>query len=86
VSPDKERQFFCSQVARILREERVKRNLSMTAVAAKAGLSQQMISYVEREMRNPGLDTLLRITEVLEIDLADIIKQAQQAISKHKAK
>ena len=86
MSPDKKREFFCSQIARILREERVKRGLSMTALAAKAGLSQQMVSYVERQMRNPGLDTLLRITEVLEIDLADLIKQAQLAISKHKPK
>jgi len=48
----------------------------MTVVGERAGLSQQMVSYVERGMRNPTLDTLLRITSVLEIDLADVIKRA----------
>ena len=48
----------------------------MTVLAERAGLSQQSVSYVEREMRIPNLDTLLRITEVLEIDLADVIKRA----------
>lgn len=48
----------------------------MTVLAERAGLSQQSVSYVEREMRIPNLDTLLRITEVLGIDLADVIKRA----------
>ena len=50
----------------------------MTALSAQAGLSQQSISYVEREMRIPNLDTLLRITEVLGVDLADVIKRAKK--------
>lgn len=35
-----------------------------------------MISFVEREMRNLTLDTLLRITGVLEVNLADVITKA----------
>ena len=53
----------------------------MTALSERAGLSQQSISYVEREMRVPNLDTLLRITEVLEVDLADVIKRACEQAS-----
>jgi transcriptional regulator with XRE-family HTH domain len=45
-------------------------------VAERAGLSQQMVSYVERGMRNPTLETLLRIAAALEIDLAVILAQA----------
>lgn len=48
----------------------------MNGVAKKAGLSQQMISYVERGLRNPTLDTLLRIADALDIDLWRVIKQA----------
>jgi transcriptional regulator with XRE-family HTH domain len=70
------RRTISSNVARILREERLKRALSMSAVAARAGLSQQMVSYVEREMRSPTLDTLLRITEALEISLAEVLRKA----------
>ena len=70
------RKSVCSHVARLLRDERVRQNLSMTVLAERAGLSQQSVSYVEREMRIPNLDTLLRLTEVLQIDLGDVIKQA----------
>lgn len=50
----------------------------MTVLAEKAGLSQQMVSYVEREMRNPTLDTLLRITRVLKVELCDVIARASK--------
>jgi transcriptional regulator with XRE-family HTH domain len=48
----------------------------MNHVAKKSGLSQQMVSYVERGMRNPTLDTLLRIASALDIDLWKLIKHA----------
>jgi len=48
----------------------------MSQVASGAGLSQQMISYVERGMRNPTLDTLLRISKVLKLDLWKILRTA----------
>jgi len=71
-----------SHVARILREEREKRGLSMTVLAQRAGLSQGMISLVESEQRNPSLETLLRIAYVLEIELAEVIHRANKAASK----
>lgn len=83
---DKNRQAVCTRVARLLKEEREKRGLSMTVLAERAGLSQQMVSYVERGMRNPGLDTLIRLTEAMEVDLAELIKQAQATASKKKPK
>ena len=76
----KKRTAICSEVARILKAERKKRQLSMTTMAAKAGLSQQMVSYVERGMRNPTLETLLRITDALDINLAKVIARASKAI------
>ena len=76
VPSDKSQQAVCSRVAGILRQEREKRGLSMNRVAERAGLSQQMVSYVERGMRNPTLETLLRIAAALEIDLAVILAQA----------
>ena len=56
----------------------------MNRVAERAGLSQQMVSYVEREMRNPTLETLLRIAVALEIDLAQVLQTAQKTVSKSK--
>ena len=56
----------------------------MNLVAERAGLSQQMVSYVEREMRNPTLETLLRITAALEIDFAEVMRQAMKLPGKRK--
>ena len=78
------RDAIASHVARILREEREKRGLSMTVLAQRAGLSQSMISFVEREIRNPSLETLLRIAEVFELNLGEIIRRAYKAASKSK--
>jgi len=64
-------------MARLLREERLKRELSLNVLADRAGLSRQMVSYVEQEKRNPSLDVLLRITEVLEINLEDLLRRAR---------
>ena len=74
----KKRTVICSEVARLLKTQREKSQLSMTALAAKAGLSQQMVSYVERGIRNPTLETLLRITEALDVPLGKIITKAEK--------
>jgi transcriptional regulator with XRE-family HTH domain len=71
-----------SQVARIFREEREKRGLSMTVLAQRSGLSQGMISLFESEQRNPSLETLVRIAYVLEIDLGAAIQRATKAASR----
>jgi len=69
----------CSAVVRLLRDKRVASGLSMNAVAKRARLSHSMISRVEHELRRPTLDTLLRITEAMEIDLWPLIKEAEKA-------
>lgn len=68
----------CARVARSLQQERVAKELSMTRVAEGAGLSRQMISFVESGKRVPTLDTLLRIAMALEIDLSEVIREAQR--------
>jgi len=83
-SDKKSQQAVCSRVAKILRQEREKRGLSMNVVAERAGLSQQMVSYVEREMRNPTLETLLRMAAAIEVDFAKVMRQATQTECKTK--
>jgi transcriptional regulator with XRE-family HTH domain len=83
---DKSRRAVCSAVARILQHERKKRGLSLAAVAANSGLSYQMVSFVEKEMRNPTLDTLLRIAAALDVDIAKIIGKAIRSAAKNKSK
>ena len=48
----------------------------MTTLAARAGLSQPSLSYIERDLRIPSLDTLLRISDALDVDLGEIIQSA----------
>ena len=67
-----------SKVAELLREERERKSLSMTVLAGRAGLSQQSISYIERGLRIPNLDTLIRLTDALEIELWPLLKKATE--------
>ncbi len=70
-----------SQVARLLKEERQERGLSLNLLAQKAGLSRQTLSYVEQEVQSPSLDTLLRTTLALGVDLEKIIARARKRAS-----
>jgi len=83
MTADKLRAAVCSSVAAILKEERLNRKLSLSALAGRAGLSYQIISYVERRMRTPNLDTLLRIADGLEIDVADVLRNARRRAVKN---
>jgi transcriptional regulator with XRE-family HTH domain len=54
----------------------------MNQVAERSGLSQQMVSYVEREMRNPTLETLLRISCAMKVNFVKILREAIAATPK----
>jgi transcriptional regulator with XRE-family HTH domain len=56
--------------------------MSTTRLAAKAGLSRAIISFVEPELRNPKLEALLRICSVLTVDLAEILREAAAKATK----
>lgn len=76
------REAVAANVIRLLREEREKRGLSMNVVAQRSGLSQSIVSLVERDLRNPTLDTLLRIAEAIEVDLGEILMRARKELPK----
>jgi transcriptional regulator with XRE-family HTH domain len=66
------------EVVRLLKKERIRRGISMNRLAEKAGLSQSMVSLLERGMRTPTLDTLLRISAALNVDLSKLLKQGSK--------
>jgi transcriptional regulator with XRE-family HTH domain len=70
------RQAVSSALIRVFVEERKRQGLSKNKLAQMTGLSLTMISYVERGMRNPTLDTLLRLAGALKIDLGGSLKNA----------
>jgi len=52
-----------------IRKVRDRRGLTMKEVAQKVGISESMVSQIERDRVSPSLDTLLTMAEVLQIDL-----------------
>jgi transcriptional regulator with XRE-family HTH domain len=75
-----------AEIVRRLREERLRRKLSNYAVAQNSGVSESMLSLVERGLRNPTMELLLRIADGIGVDLADVVKQAQATIPKKNVK
>jgi transcriptional regulator with XRE-family HTH domain len=78
VADERLRELICSEIARLLKEERMRRHLSLNVVSARAGLNRQTVSFVEQEQRTPTVDTLLRLTDVLGIKLEDLIRKARK--------
>lgn len=74
-------QAIHTEVAKLLRRERLRLDLSLNQLAKKAQLSQQMVSYVEKEMRKPTLDTLLRISTAMGIEFWALLQEASRAVS-----
>jgi len=75
------RDAISAEVSRLLSEERRRRGLSMNQLAAKADLSQSFISGFEANPWNPTLDSLLRIADVLELNLGEVIRQAIENVA-----
>jgi transcriptional regulator with XRE-family HTH domain len=50
-----------------LKEEREKARLSQMDLSLMAGLSQNIVNYIESGKRSPGLTTLLRLCKALQI-------------------
>jgi len=72
------REKICEETFRLLRERREDLGLSMNEVARRTGLSQQTVSFVERGMRMPTLDTLLRISGALDLNLWELLRKASK--------
>lgn len=85
MSKDIIRDEICAEVVRLLMDERKRRRMSGNSLAEKAGLSQSLISTLETNPWNPTLDTLLRIGEVLEVDVGEMIMAARKTVFKKHA-
>lgn len=85
MSVETESAAVCTEVFRLLKEAREKRGLSKYAIAMKSGLSQQAIGYVERGEIAPSLHTLLRIAKAMEVDFAEILREAERAVAEGKS-
>jgi len=78
VADDILRKNICTAIAQLLKEERERQKLSLNVVSQRAGLNRQTVSFIEQEERTPTIDTLLRLTAVLDINLEDLIRKARK--------
>ncbi|GEP45878.1 helix-turn-helix domain-containing protein [Brevifollis gellanilyticus] len=60
----------------LLKEERLKQNLSATALAESIGVSRTTITHLENDQARPTLWVLLQIAHGLKLNLADFLAQA----------
>jgi len=80
VTQNELRKQICSELARLLKEERLRQKISLNGMAERAGLNRQTISFIEQEQRTPTIDTLLRLSAVPNIPLEDLIRKARKAV------
>jgi ribosome-binding protein aMBF1 (putative translation factor) len=62
--------YLFAQIADDVAARRVQQGLSQRELAALTGTTQSAIARLERGGRPPRIDTLLRIAEALDCDLA----------------
>ena len=74
------RDAVCAEMVRLLIEERKRQRISGNSLAERAGLSQSLISTLETKPWNPTLGTLLRIGEVLQVDIGEMITKANKTV------
>jgi putative transcriptional regulator len=86
VLSEKSARSICEKIVEIVREERERQGLSKYALAEKSGISQQMIGYIERGMRSPSLEILLRLSSGLGLELPDLLRKAQLLVQKSQPK
>jgi transcriptional regulator with XRE-family HTH domain len=70
------------EVVRLMADKRKRRGFSMNRVAYMSGLNQSTVSRLEKNPENPTMDSLLRVAEVLELNLGDVLKRAIKNVEK----
>jgi transcriptional regulator with XRE-family HTH domain len=86
VTKAERRDAICAELVRLMGEERKRMALSKNKVAELTGLNQSTVSRLENHHENPTMDSLLRVADVLRINLGDMLKKAIQNVDKTKTR
>lgn len=70
------------EIVRLLQKERARRKLSNYAVAQNSGVSESMLGLVERGLRNPTIEIMLRTADGIGADLPALMKKAIATVQK----
>jgi len=60
-----------------IKQLRKARGVSQEALSEKIGMSSKYLSSIERGQENPTLDTFLRLTKALEVDVFELFNYSQ---------
>jgi len=77
---------ICDEIIRLLQQDRKRRKLSNYAVSQNSGVSESMLSLVERGLRHPTLELVLRIADGIGADLPALIKKAENKVVEETSK
>jgi DNA-binding Xre family transcriptional regulator len=80
--PSQRRDAICAEIARLMGEERKRLKFSKNKLASLTGLNQSTVSRLENYHENLTMDSLLRVADVLKVNLGDVIKQAIRNVEK----
>ena len=69
-------------IGKLVREYRLKKNLTQQELAELSDLSLPFINLVENNRRNLSVDTLLRILQAMEIEPSDFFKPLSYSSNK----
>ena len=69
-------------IANVLRKLREKKGLSQEELSFHSELHRTYISQLERGLKSVTVKTLVKITDVLEIDIDDFMKLVKNEIKK----
>ena len=67
-----------SMIGKELQRARKEAGLSQEQLADKAGVHRTYISLLERDVKSPTMDVLLRICGALEMKASDILKRIDE--------
>jgi transcriptional regulator with XRE-family HTH domain len=67
-------------VGKAIRQARRQRRLSQTALAELAALDRVYVARLERGIRSPSLDALVRIARVLRVNAATLLEGLTPAV------
>lgn len=69
--------YFAEMLGQELRKARQSRGLTQEEVAARAGLSREYISIIERGKRSPTIDVLLRVCRAIGVQASAILRKVE---------
>jgi transcriptional regulator with XRE-family HTH domain len=70
------------RVAREIRAHREARGLSLSATAARAGLSKTILATIESGAGNPSLETLWRVARALDVSVGTLLAEDNPVASR----